>query len=1019
MLKRSLQNKDVSKLRKAYVSVEAPHDDIILRHAFKTVGFRPVEDHVLVNSMNTHGDDLVALEAIRKSDLTSRIGKEERVPLQNITNTAVAPQSTPAGVKLEMPEPRTFTRLAGAPTSPQTITPTDAFQSSLSSELGWIDFNCERRELLQRVKFRATAQEVKEMNDAIRTEWLQLTDGQIQFFQNRAIRIAARLCSPGSTDNQRLALTSRGFWHYYYIEFYREKSDGNDPHQTFESTQDFFDQSLARWLDPAWKRSSYVNVNLSYLERNPIPAMPQRIAVSADIPTARLEREYSPASDTSSDAPEHMGSPAVKKHEDDHESPPHSASRPSDVGQVCYNRLNIPDLFTGCSPEQLEKGVEKGVAVLDNLRTLLVANGNTDNAEAARWLQSIDNVQKQAVRTRTVIGVVGNTGAGKSSIINALLDEERLLPTNCMRACTAVITEISYNYDSAAYTAEIEFISENDWRVELETMFKDLLDGNGNVSRECTNEDNEAAIAYAKIKAVYPKLTKEDISKSSVDALIQHGNVSRLLGASRLIDEADPLMFYKKLQSFVDSREKTTKSEKEKAKPREMEFWPLIKVVRLYVRTPALSTGAVIVDLPGVHDSNQARAAVAQNYMKQCSGLWICAPINRAVDDKAAKSLLGETFKRQLKMDGSYSTVTFICSKTDDISLMEAQDSLGIEEELTELWNKCDNLAKKKGALKKQLDQLKETKNDYSQVIDAAEEELEVWEKLKDDLDDGKTVYPPSLETTGAHQKRKRGRPKTSVAKKARLDNSDDGFIDNSSHSEWDNEDDEDSDIDSEHAELAEPLTEAKIVEKIGNLRATKKDGRQHRAQIDDKIKDLRRQMHEVEQEQDAVEAVISQKCIQGRNEYSKGAIQQDFAAGIKELDMEIQEEEDAANFNPENDIRDYDEVARSLPVFTVSSRAYQKLMGRLVKDKNVSGFTTVEETQIPQLQEHAKKTTEAGRQANCKRFLNSLSQLLNSLRLWVISDGSSNNLTEVQKWQEARSLNDKLEKLDKVSSSL
>ena len=43
--------------------------------------------------------------------------------------------------------------------------------------------------------------------------------------------------------------------------------------------------------------------------------------------------------------------------------------------------------------------------------------------------QQIDMLKKQAVKTKTVIGVVGNTGAGKSSVINAMLDEERLVPT--------------------------------------------------------------------------------------------------------------------------------------------------------------------------------------------------------------------------------------------------------------------------------------------------------------------------------------------------------------------------------------------------------------------------------------------------------------------------------------------------------------------------------------------------------------------------------------------------------------
>lgn len=162
-----------------------------------------------------------------------------------------------------------------------------------------------------------------------------------------------------------------------------------------------------------------------------------------------------------------------------------------------------------------------------------------------------------------------------------------------------MVTEISYNYEEQPYCAEIEFITAEEWAKELKVLFQDLLDGEGNVSRECTNEDSDAGVAYAKIKAVYPQKTKEDISRSSIDRLLQE--VSTILGARRNIKETDALMFYKKLQSFVDSKEKSTgKKDKDGKKPKkERELWPLIRVVRLYVKSPALATGAVIVDLPG------------------------------------------------------------------------------------------------------------------------------------------------------------------------------------------------------------------------------------------------------------------------------------------------------------------------------------------------------------------------------------------------------------------------------------
>lgn len=194
------------------------------------------------------------------------------------------------------------------------------------------------------------------------------------------------------------------------------------------------------------------------------------------------------------------------------------------------------------------------------------------------------------------------------------------------------------------------------------------------------------------------------------------------------------------------------------------------------------------------------------------------APINRAVDDKAAKSLLGESFKRQLKMDGGFSTVTFICSKTDDISLIEAQDSLGLEEEMEALWGKSDANTKKKKALKTELDELKDTKSDVACATETADQQVDIWDTLKDELEDGKVVFAPSEKPEC--KKRKRGKSSTKQKKKARKTDSDD----DSDYAEaTSDEDDVADDAKSEDEQQGDPLTEEQITTKIAELKAVKR----------------------------------------------------------------------------------------------------------------------------------------------------------------------------------------------------
>ena len=199
------------------------------------------------------------------------------------------------------------------------------------------------------------------------------------------------------------------------------------------------------------------------------------------------------------------------------------------------------------------------------------------------------------------------------------------------------------------------------------------------------------------------------------------------------------------------------------------------------------------------------------------------------------------------------------------------------------------------------------------------EDTIEVWDKLKEDLDDGITVYAPSDKSKKrkrlAEPKGSRKKPKKSKGSHS-YEDLDDFIDDDDSDADQDEEEkDPEAESDSESFSGEEPLTKETIEEKLAELKENKKRARREKAKLDTKVNSAAQELNSLEKNKSEIEARMRAVCIQGRNSYSKGAIQQDFAAGIKELDMEsLQENED---FNPDemDNVRDYGEVARSLPV--------------------------------------------------------------------------------------------------------
>ena len=155
--------------------------------------------------------------------------------------------------------------------------------------------------------------------------------------------------------------------------------------------------------------------------------------------------------------------------------------------------------------------------------------------------------------------------------------------------------EVSYNHSDekdALYRAEVEFVSRDDWRNELKILFLDLrahystsggVDGEEDVDRL-----NRIKDALATLKVVYPHLASiDDLRATSVLDLMEDEAVQPILGSTKTVQNEKQSIFAKAIRPYIAT------SESDKAK---LDYWPLIKCVKLFVKVPFLKSGIVLVE---------------------------------------------------------------------------------------------------------------------------------------------------------------------------------------------------------------------------------------------------------------------------------------------------------------------------------------------------------------------------------------------------------------------------------------
>ncbi|KAK7225431.1 hypothetical protein V2G26_013434 [Clonostachys chloroleuca] len=265
------------------------------------------------------------------------------------------------------------------------------------------------------------------------------------------------------------------------------------------------------------------------------------------------------------------------------------------------------------------------------------------------------------------IGFVGDSGVGKSSLLNSLLDYKDLArASNSGEACTCVVTEYHYHqYDHM--DVQVDLFTVQELNEQLERMLEDFRHYSFHADEMTTAEEKKAAKDRANVaKDTFKAMFRGRMNNDSF--LLQRTQPEVLQSLVRWAEEQRPSHAVTSQRNlsleqcsdalFVLSSERLSRSGPA--------IWPFIKTIRVFLNAHALKQGLVLVDLPGLRDLNSARRCITERYILECNEIFVICNIGRAVTDEGVLHVFNLAQRARLR------NVGIVCTRSEDIVPSEA-----------------------------------------------------------------------------------------------------------------------------------------------------------------------------------------------------------------------------------------------------------------------------------------------------------------------------------------------------------
>ncbi|KAF2789491.1 hypothetical protein K505DRAFT_365563 [Melanomma pulvis-pyrius CBS 109.77] len=351
---------------------------------------------------------------------------------------------------------------------------------------------------------------------------------------------------------------------------------------------------------------------------------------------------------------------------------------------------------------------------------------------------NIESLHQQAIRlsafqppSSRIVGLVGDSGVGKSSLINSLLDKEDFArASNSGAACTCVVTEYHF-HERDDFIIQVDYFTLE----ALRRQFKELL----RAYREYQSLPNDSDITNEERADLKKRadLAKNTFSASFKERLVQNPGILLSLP----FDQAVNIMIVWALQilpqqettreSFGLIRQcsaRLTQLTSETDSVAQTCVWPFIRKIRVYLKAHVLSKGLIIADLPGLRDLNSARQSITERYVRQCHQIFAVAMIGRATTDQGVREVF--ELARHAKL-------------SNDIKPNEARADWSAERaRIDAMQENIDNATQRKESLLAEIEEFdsefidldEEEQREQERELLNLQKELRRAEKSRDDL---------------------------------------------------------------------------------------------------------------------------------------------------------------------------------------------------------------------------------------------------------------------------------------------